>query len=116
MTKRLVRAWRRLRRRREFRFAGAGPDEAAVLEAAAETLRACNAECAIFDAETPVEDWALDALAAALSGDGGRARELIGRYAAARWDASEDGGASEHYRSEYPLRHAEAQAPPPGGA
>ena len=76
----------------------------AVLDSAGAVILFGNPEGTDLEAETPIEDWALDALASALTGRSGEARALIERYQHAFWDAADDEygeGAPCGYRSAY---------------
>ena len=48
--------------------------------------RSIDHEASFYEAQSPVEDWALDALEAAVAGDLDRATSLLGRYERAEWD------------------------------
>lgn len=43
-------------------------------------------EASFYEAQSPVEDWALDALEAAVAGDLDRAASLLDRYESAEWE------------------------------
>jgi len=53
-------------------------------------VRFADHEASFFEAQTPVEDWALDALDAALSGDSTEAARLLARYENAEWEQRRD--------------------------
>ena len=54
--------------------------------AAQAVVRAADYEASFYDAQSPVEDWALDALQAAVSGDIAKATALLDRYENAEWE------------------------------
>jgi len=55
--------------------------KADILERAARAVvRSADHEASFYEAQTPVEDWALDALDAALSGDSANAAHLLDQY------------------------------------
>ncbi|NJD65713.1 MAG: hypothetical protein FIB00_10795 [Chloroflexi bacterium] len=54
--------------------------------AALAVVRSVDHEASFYEAQSPVEDWALDALAAAAAGDLDRAASLLDRYECAEWD------------------------------
>jgi len=54
--------------------------------AARAVVRSADHEASFYEAQTPVEDWALDALDAALSGDSNKAEHLLGQYENADWE------------------------------
>ena len=61
--------------------------KADILERAARAVvRSADHEASFYEAQTPVEDWALDALDAALSGDSDKAEHLLDQYAIADWE------------------------------
>jgi len=58
-----------------------------ILERAARAVvRSADHEATFYEAQTPVEDWTLDALDAALSGDSARAEHLLDQYENAEWE------------------------------
>ena len=58
-----------------------------ILERAARAVvRSADHEATFYEAQTPVEDWALDALDAALSGDSEKAEHLLDQYENADWE------------------------------
>ena len=58
-----------------------------ILERAARAVaRSADHEASFYEAQTPVEDWALDALDAALSADSARAEHLLDQYENAEWE------------------------------
>ena len=58
-----------------------------ILERAARAVvRAADHEASFYEAQTPVEDWALDALNAALSGDPAKAERFLDQYENAEWE------------------------------
>ena len=60
---------------------------ATILERAARAVvRSADHEASFYEAQTPVEDWALDALDAALSGDAPKAELLLDQYENAEWE------------------------------
>ena len=62
-----------------------------VLERAARAVvRSADHEASFYEAQTPVEDWALDALDAALSGQLAEAERLLDRYENAEWEQRRD--------------------------
>lgn len=61
--------------------------KADILERAARAVvRSADHEASFYEAQTPVEDWALDALEAALSGDSAEAAHLVDNYENAEWE------------------------------
>lgn len=54
--------------------------------AAQAVVRAADYEASFYDAQSPVEDWALDAFQAAVSGDIAKATALLDRYENAEWE------------------------------
>jgi hypothetical protein len=54
--------------------------------AALSAVRSIDHEAGFYEAQTPVEDWALDALQAAVAGDPDRAASLLDRYEGAEWE------------------------------
>ena len=54
--------------------------------AARAVVRAADHEASFYEAQTPVEDWALDALDAALSGQLAEAERLLDQYENAEWE------------------------------
>jgi hypothetical protein len=54
--------------------------------AALAVVRGIDHEASFYEAQSPVEDWALDALEAALTGDLDRASSLLDRYERAGWE------------------------------
>jgi hypothetical protein len=61
--------------------------KADILERAARAVvRSADHESSFYKAQTPVEDWALDALEAALSADSARAEHLLAQYEGADWE------------------------------
>ena len=54
--------------------------------AARAVVRTADHEASFYEAQTPVEDWALDALDAALNGDPTQAEHLLDRYEHAEWE------------------------------
>lgn len=58
-----------------------------ILERAARAVvRSADHEASFYEAQTPVEDWALDALDAALSGQLAEAERLLDQYGHADWE------------------------------
>lgn len=58
-----------------------------ILERAARAVvRSADHEASFYEAQTPVEDWALDALDAALSGHAAKAEHLLDQYQHAEWE------------------------------
>lgn len=58
-----------------------------ILERAARAVvRSADHEASFYEAQTPVEDWALDALDAALNGDPAKAAPLLDQYEYAKWE------------------------------
>ena len=58
-----------------------------ILERAARAVvRSADHEASFYEAQTPVEDWALDALDAALNGDPAKAAHLLDQYEYAKWE------------------------------
>ena len=49
-------------------------------------VRSIDHEASYYAAQSPVEDWALDALAAAVAGDLSGAESLLDRYERAEWE------------------------------
>lgn len=61
--------------------------KADILERAARAVvRFADHESSFYEAQTPVEDWALDALDAALNGDAAEAERLLDQYEDADWE------------------------------
>jgi hypothetical protein len=61
--------------------------KADILERAARAVvRSADHEASFYEAQTPVEDWALDALDAALSGDPTTAERLLDQYENVEWE------------------------------
>ena len=61
--------------------------KAAILERAARAVvRSADHEASFYEAQTPVEDWALDALDAALNEQPAEAERLLARYECAEWE------------------------------
>lgn len=54
--------------------------------AARAVVRSIDHEASFYEAQSPVEDWALDALDAAVAGDLDRAASLLDRYERAEWE------------------------------
>ncbi len=54
--------------------------------AALAVVHSVDHEASFYEAQSPVEDWALDALAAAAGGDLDRAASLLDRYECADWE------------------------------
>ncbi len=54
--------------------------------AALAVVRSIDHEASFYEAQSPVEDWALDALEAAVAGDLDRAASLLDRYENAEWE------------------------------
>jgi hypothetical protein len=54
--------------------------------AALAVVRSVDHEASFYEAQSPVEDWALDALEAAVAGDPDSAASLLDRYERAQWD------------------------------
>ena len=54
--------------------------------AALAVVRSIDHEASYYEAQSPVEDWALDALEAAVAGDLKEAVSLLDRYERADWD------------------------------
>lgn len=62
-----------------------------ILERAARAvMRSADHEASFYEAQTPVEDWALDALDAALSGDWPRAEHLLDQHEGADWEQRQE--------------------------
>ena len=62
-----------------------------ILERAARAVvRSADHEASFYEAQTPVEDWALDALDAALNGQHAEADRLLARYETAEWEQRRD--------------------------
>ena len=62
-----------------------------ILERAARAVvRSADHEASFYEAQTPVEDWALDALDAALNGRLAEAERLLARYETAEWEQRRD--------------------------
>lgn len=58
-----------------------------ILERAARAVvRSADHEASFYEAQTPVEDWALDALEAVLSSDSDKAEQLLNQYENAEWE------------------------------
>ncbi len=49
-------------------------------------VRSIDHEASYYEAQSPVEDWALGALAAAVAGDLRGAKSLLDRYEGAEWE------------------------------
>ena len=49
-------------------------------------IRSIDHEASYYEAQSPVEDWALDALEAAVAGDLTEAQSLLDRYERAEWE------------------------------
>jgi hypothetical protein len=61
-----------------------------ILERAARAVvRSADHEASFYEAQTPVENWALDALDAALN-DSTEAERLLDRYESAEWEQRRD--------------------------
>lgn len=54
--------------------------------AARAVVRSADHEASFYEAQTPVEDGALDALDAALNGDSAEATHLLDQYENAEWE------------------------------
>jgi hypothetical protein len=54
--------------------------------AALAVVRSVDHEASFYEAQSPVEDWALDALQAAVAGDVDGAASLLDRFECAEWD------------------------------
>lgn len=54
--------------------------------AALAVVRAVDHEASFYEAQSPVEDWALGALEAAVAGDLVTASSLLDRYECAEWE------------------------------
>ncbi|MCK6563618.1 MAG: hypothetical protein L6Q80_02580 [Dehalococcoidia bacterium] len=54
--------------------------------AALAVVRSIDHEASFYEAQSPVEDWALDALEAAVASDLDKAASLLGRYESAGWE------------------------------
>ncbi len=54
--------------------------------AALAVVRSIDHEASFYEAHSSVEDWALDALEAAVAGDLDRAEALLNRYERADWE------------------------------
>lgn len=61
-------------------------DHEVLRRAAQAVVRATDYEASFYDAQSPVEDWALDALQAAMSGDIAKATAHLDRYEDADWE------------------------------
>jgi hypothetical protein len=57
-----------------------------LLRAALAVVRSIDHEASHYEAQSPVEDWALDALEAAVAGDRREAQSLLDRYERADWE------------------------------
>ena len=67
-----------------------------ILERAARAVvRSADHEAAFYEAQTPVEDWALDALDAALNEQLAEAERLLARYENAEWEQRREYAFSE---------------------
>ncbi len=65
--------------------------DADILERAAHAVvRSADHEASFYEAQTPVEDRALDALDAALSGESAEAERLLDQYEIAEWEQRRD--------------------------
>ena len=61
--------------------------DADILERAARAVvRSADHEASFYEAQTPVEDWALDALEAVLNEQLAEAERLLARYENAAWE------------------------------
>ena len=54
--------------------------------AALAVVRSVDHEASFYEAQSPVEDWALDALQASVAGDVDGAASLLDRYERAEWE------------------------------
>ena len=54
--------------------------------AAIAVVRSIDHEASFYEAQSPVEDWALDALEATVAGDLRGAESLLDRYERAEWE------------------------------
>ncbi len=54
--------------------------------AALAVVRSVDHEASFYEAQSPVEDWALDAMEAAVTGDLHGAASLLDRYECAEWE------------------------------
>lgn len=54
--------------------------------AALAVVRSVDHEASFYEAQSPVEDWALDALEAAVTGDLDCAASLLDRYECTEWE------------------------------
>ena len=54
--------------------------------AALAVVRSVDHEASFYEAQSPVEDWALDALEAAVAGDLDSAASLLERFERAEWE------------------------------
>ena len=54
--------------------------------AALAVVRSVDHEASFYEAQSPVEDWALGALEAAVAGDLNQAASLLDRYERAEWE------------------------------
>ncbi len=61
-------------------------DHEMLRRAAQAVVRTADYEASFYDAQSPVEDWALDALQAVVSGDTAGATALLDRYENADWE------------------------------
>ena len=62
-----------------------------ILERAARAVvRSADHEASFYEAQTPVEDWALDALEAVLNEQLAEAERLLARYENAEWEQRRD--------------------------
>ena len=61
-------------------------DDDVLRRAVRAVVRAIDYEASFYEAQSPVEDWALDALQAAVSGDTTEATALLYRYENAAWE------------------------------
>ena len=74
---------------------------AEILERAARAVvRSADHEASFYEAQTPVEDWALDALDAALNGDAAEAGRLLEQYENAEWEQRRDYAFSDRWDEE----------------
>jgi hypothetical protein len=54
--------------------------------AALAVVRSIDHEASYYEAQSPAEDWALDALEAAVAGELSEAQSLLDRYECAEWE------------------------------
>jgi len=79
--------------------------------AARAVVRSADYEASFYEAQTPVEDWALDALDAALNGQLAEAERLLARYESAEWEQRRDYIFSDLWDEECPTTARAANVP-----